>query len=253
MGEARDKDAKRVSFFAIDGSTGVPLWQNLGFEEPWWIGIEDVTDEVLLLHKFASPDMPQHRGIIALELKTGKRLWSNDEATFWFSHKTSVYVHRLLFEKRVASELDAKSGAVTKEFSEDGEPSLYRIREEAIRSNQDGLQFPEVVDPTLNVSEYAAVLKRELPAKGLLGAVELAVAGHFTVFNYHTVALEAGEEGTLVDSRLKIIDDRTGNAVYSDTLSRNSVGPVPDSFFIRNRTLFYIKDQKTLVAVQLTD
>jgi hypothetical protein len=251
VGEARNQETKRTSFFALDGNTGVPLWQNLVLNEQWWIGIEDISDGVLLLHEFASPDMPQHRGIIAIDLRTGNQLWSNGELTFWFAHNRSVYAHKMLFEKRVASELDVHTGQTVREFGEDLEPSLFEKREEAIRENQDGLQFPEIgefdrIDPRI-----AGMMRKELPATEVRGSVEYAHMDKFLLMNYHILVREGNEERPLLDNQLKIIDAANGKVIYYDTIVHNSRAPVPDSFFVRNGTVHYIKDQKTLTAIHL--
>jgi hypothetical protein len=251
VGEARNQETKRVSFFAIDGNTGVPLWQNLVLDEQWWIGIEDISDGVLLLHKFASPDMPQHRGIIAIDLRTGNQLWLNGELTFWFAYNNSVYAHKMLFEKRVASELDVHTGQTVREFGENLVPLLFEKREEAIRENQDGLQFPEIgefdrIDPRI-----AGMMRKELPATEVRGPVEYAHMDKFLLMNYHILARGANEKRPLLDNQLKIIDAASGKVIYYDTIVHNSPAPVPDSFFVRNGTVHYIKDQKTLTAIHL--
>ena len=251
VGEARNQETKRVSFFALDGNTGVPLWQNLTLDEQWWIGIEDIAAGVVLLHKFASPDMPQHRGIIAIDLRTGSPLWSNEELTFWFANDASVYAHKMLFEKRIASELDVHTGQTVREFGEDLEPTLFVKREEAIRSNQDGLQFPEIgefdrIDPSI-----AGMMKKELSAADVRGPVEYARMDKFLLMNYHIPAQESSEERPLLDNQLKIFNAVSGTVLYCDTIVHNSPAPVPDSFFVRKGTVHFIKDQKTLTAIHL--
>jgi len=101
VGEARDQDQKLVSFFALNAQSGVPLWRDLRLDEPWWAGIEAASDGVVLLHRFATPDMPQHKGILALDLKSGAQLWENRDVTFWFIRDGSVVAHRAVFEKRI--------------------------------------------------------------------------------------------------------------------------------------------------------
>lgn len=252
VGESRNQDSKRVSFFALNAATGVPLWQNLTFDEPWWIGIEDVTEGVLLLHKFASPDMPQHKGIIAVDLRTGQKLWSNDEPTYWFAHKSSVYVHKMTFEKLLASELDAKSGRTIKDFDQDLEPSLFRIREEALEANQDGLQFPEIAELDRVDPRIAGIVKQVLPSVGAHGPIEFAQREAYLLMNFHVPSKEATGEKTLLDNHLTIVDTATGRTMYRDIVVRNSPAVVPDSFFIRNGTVYYIKDHITLTAIRLS-
>ena len=250
--EARDQDAKRTAFLALDGDTGIPCWQDLVLDEPWWIGIEDVSGGVLLLHKFASPDMPQHQGIIAIELRTGKVLWSNNELIYWFAHENSVFAHRMMFDKRIVSELDLQTGQSIREFGEDFESSLFQRREEAAQANQNRLQFPEMaefedVDPRIS-----GIMKREIPTAEIQGNIEYAVINNVVLVNYYVPSRESGDEGPSLDNHFKILDIDNKRVLFSDTIFHNARAAVPDSFFVRNGMVYYIKDQKTLTAIRLS-
>ena len=206
MVEARDQEAKQAKFNALDSTTGIPFWRDLVLDEPWWVGIEDVASDVLLLHKFASPDMPQHQGIIAIGLRTGKLLWSNDELTYWFSHGSSVFAHKMMFEKRVASELNLLTGQLIREFAEDFEADLFRKREEAIQTSQNQLQFPEIAVFDRLDPRVAGIMKKELPAIAVQGTVEYARVGNLVLMNYHIPSKEPTEEGPSLDNHMKIVN-----------------------------------------------
>jgi len=250
--EAREQDTKRATFHALDATSGVAYWQDLMLDEPWWIGIEDVAKGTLLVHKFASPDMPQHLGIIALELRTGMRLWSNDELTYWFSSDDSVFAHRMMFDKRVASELDLHTGHVMKEIGEDFEFGLFQNREEAVQENQKGLQFPEVLDFERSDPIILRVAKKGLHSHQVQGAVEFARFENVVIVSFHTLSGEKSEERTLLDNYLKIMDIENGGLLFSDIISHTVQSAVPDSFFVRNNMLYFIKNQKTLTAIRLS-
>jgi len=253
VGESRNEDAKRATFFALDMETGTPLWQNLAFDEPWWIGIEDVTEEVLLLHKFASPDMPQHKGIIGVDLRTGRQLWSNDQSTYWFTHKNSLFVHKMMFEKRMASELDVRSGQLVKEFGEDQEASLFRIREEAHETDQNGISFPDAVELDRVHSNTARIIRKHLPATDVQGFVEFLQIDPLLLLNYFVPSRRSSSEKTLLDNHFKILETTGGRLLYSDTIARGAPAAVPDSFFVHNRIVYYVKDQKILTAIRLSN
>jgi hypothetical protein len=250
--EARDQDTKRAAFFALDGDTGIPRWQDLVLDEPWWIGIEDVSGGVLLLHKFGSPDLPQHQGIIAIELRTGKILWSNNELTYWFAQGNSIFAHRMMFDKRVASELNLQNGQSIREFGEDFESSLFQRREEAVKENQDGLQFPEMAELERVDPRISEMMKREFPATQMHGNVEYALVDKVLLMNYYVSSWESGDEGPSLNNHFKILDVDNNRVMFSDTIAHNVRVAVPDSFFVRNGMVYYIKDQKTLTAIRLS-
>jgi len=251
--ESRDQTEKRTMFCALDGTTGLPLWRDLVMDEPWWIGIEDVAQGILLLHKFASPDMPQHQGIVALELQTGKLLWSNNDLTYWFTYGSSIFVHRMMFDKRVASELNLKTGELMREFGEEFESDLFAKREAGLHENQKGLQFPEMVDFDRIDPRIAGIMKKALPLDKIKGPIEYVSRGDLVLMNYHIPVRTAHEDGIMLNNHFNIIDSRINKLQYGEIITHNSRTAVPDSFFVRNGMVYFIQEQKTLTAITLPE
>jgi len=50
---------------------------------------------------------------------------------------------------------------------------------------------------------------------------------------------------------LSVIDTSTKKKVYFDVLNESTPYPVPDSFFVDGQRVYYIKERKTLVALDL--
>ena len=82
--EEREKDNKQVYFNCLEIESGKKIFKNFQLEEKFWIGIEAVYNDVIYFHKFVKPDMPQHVGIIALDLGGKKILWENFSNSFLF-------------------------------------------------------------------------------------------------------------------------------------------------------------------------
>src|ERR1041385_7071151 len=112
VGEDRTLDNKKTTFFCIDQKSGEVRWQNVSFGEDWWISLEVIHDDIVFLHEYAVPSMPEHKKIFALSLPTGKLLWSNDTLKFEFVAGEHVYASRETFEARIFFELDVGTGAV---------------------------------------------------------------------------------------------------------------------------------------------
>ncbi|MBS4028163.1 MAG: DUF4905 domain-containing protein, partial [Ignavibacteriales bacterium] len=55
LGEDRNTEAKTVSYFCVEETTGKILWKNLKFDEPFWIGINAVYNNVAYFHEYESP------------------------------------------------------------------------------------------------------------------------------------------------------------------------------------------------------
>ncbi len=251
IGESRDQEKKLASFFALDSRTGDRLWEGLTLDEPWWVGIEDVTEGVLVLHKFGSPDMPGHRGIIGVDLRRGRAIWTNDELTFWFAYKQSIYAHKLAFERNQVYEIDALSGRLTREIASEEERALLKKKEEALIESGKDLLFPDKGIPAQVEPAILNVLAREIGSPDRFHDSECLVLGNVLVMNYHLRSKRSGAESILFDNHLIILDANRGRMLFSDCINRDSAAVVPDSFFVRKGMLLYVKDQKTLTAIML--
>src|SRR5258707_14789953 len=75
--EDRNVERKEVSFACLDHQTGKVFWADVQFQERWWISIDSICSGVLFLHEYASPDMPDHKKIYAVDLSSGVLIWSN--------------------------------------------------------------------------------------------------------------------------------------------------------------------------------
>jgi hypothetical protein len=55
VGEVRNVAKKTASFFCLNQMTGEVFWEDLKFDERWWIGIETIHEDIILLHGFSTP------------------------------------------------------------------------------------------------------------------------------------------------------------------------------------------------------
>jgi hypothetical protein len=251
VGETRDQHKKEVSFFALNALTGSVLWDNRLFDELWWIGTEAITNEVLLLHEYAQPDRPEHKGIVAIDLATGKQLWVNKDVTYWFSRGEKIFAYRTLFERRIGYEVDLRTGELLREYDEDLDTLLSLRRSALSESNQKGFMFPQVVVDSEEDPRILSRIRKEISDKPIQGDVEYIQWDDILLFNYHLQSDLKSQERFLLENRFHIVDLKSGEILYSDVLSDNSRAPVPDSFFVKDGFAYFVKDQRTLKAIQL--
>jgi len=251
VGECRSQDKKTTSFFCVDGSTGAPVWQDLRLQESWWIGIEAVHDNVLILHGFAEPDLPVHRGLMAFDVETGAERWRNDELTYWFGHRGQVYAHRDLFEKRIGYALNLDTGVVEQTYEESLEP-LHNLRKQASgEPDVEGLRFPELTNLGSLEASLGALIEREIRGKKIAGGTEVIVEDGFLLLSYHSVRPDSTIETPLYDNHFVIFDLEKRRSLFTGILVQNARAPVPDSFFVKSPFVYFVKDLNTLTAVRL--
>ncbi len=247
IGETRNQEKKLTSFFCIDICTGKPLWQNISFDEPWWIGIESVKKKWMILHGFVRPDMPEHRGIRIIDIETGKLLWRNDYLSFWFINDEKLYAHRYLFERHIGCELDIKTGTILNEYS-DNFDVLQNLRQKISQEFQHDVIFPEVFDVNNTELTVRTTIQRMTESKALEGWVEyFSKSGILIVSQYRSEQIQS--EPPLLNNVLIVYNLESKKTLYSKIIAKDVKVPSPDSFFIKNDFLFFIEHHKTLTAL----
>ena len=250
LGEDRDTEKKEVSFFCLNATNGDLLWKHNVFGEAWWIGIEGVVHDKVFLHGFRKPDMPEHGKIIAVDLGTGKELWRNNEYAFLYATRDRVLGFRDLFERRIYCELDAATGEFLQELREPPEDTYEK--KELSRGRNDFL-FPESLHH--DDSEYPIVnpvVLKYCAGETLRGSVEYVRVGGKAVFNYHAFQSHDQEKNIEdLQNKLCIVDESNGRQLFADVINSSTPSPVPESFFIDDATMYYVKEKHTLIALPL--
>lgn len=223
IGECRDPEKRVASFFCLDMATGKVVWEDLRLDEPWWVGIEAVQDDVILLHKFAKPDMPEHKGVWAYDVISGVQLWRNDDVAYWFVHDDRVIASRDFFERRVGYEIDLRTGSVLK--THDG--SLEALHELRLHATEDQtaseVTLPEVFNESEADETLAALIKKETKGRELSGRIEYIRQNDVLIFNVHVQSREnAG--GTKLENNLVIYRLPEKKRVFADVIGRNLTG-----------------------------
>jgi hypothetical protein len=251
VGESRDQEKKAASFFCLDAVSGRVLWQDLTLDEAWWVGIEGVLDDTLVLHGFASPDMPEHRGIRAYDVETGALRWQNDKATYWFGIGQRLFAYRDMFEKRVGYEFDLRTGELKTTYDQSLQ-ELHEIRSGAVTGEfVPDVVLPEIMDEATTEPATSEFLKRETKGKGIVGNIEFIQKNDILAFNYH-VRSEGTKTGQpLFENHLCVYRVSNGRRLFTDIIARDLKAQVPDAFFLHKRMLFFVRDQNILTALSL--
>ncbi|MFZ4619288.1 MAG: DUF4905 domain-containing protein [Bacteroidota bacterium] len=239
IGEDRNTENKSVTFFSLDAGNGTVLWKNKTFDEQWWIGLCGITKERLYLHGFRKPDMPEQKGIIAVDPANGTILWKNNDCTFLAIKSPNVYGYKDLFERRVYYRLNELTGELIEEMN-----MLPEDVPENGQYEKTDFTFSRTAAPD-DDSEIWSMLNKE---QGFVSA-DIITSGKYHVMNVYQKS--ADDERNLKNT-LYIIDTTTKKKVYSDVLNGSTAYAVPDSFFMDGQRVYYIKERKTFVALELT-
>jgi hypothetical protein len=98
-----------------------------------------------------------------------------------------------------------------------------------------------------DIALNAAVKRYVRPEKS--GITEFLTLPHHVVLTTfeHTADKRTGHVSTRV--YIRVLDARTGKEKLSETVAANASGQIPDTFFSQNGWVFYVKERKTLCAI----
>lgn len=250
VGEDRNLAGKSVSFFCINPTSGKVYWHDVQFHEKWWIGIEAIHRDIVFFHEFASPDLPGHKKIYAVELPTGKLLWFNEELEFLFACEEMVYASRIAGERRLFFELDMRSGAVLRE----PDFSAVNALRDTVLDVSGNVQFPHPFDASVDVPlSIKESIEQAITTARNPDSIEYLEMNRNVIVGYHdNVSPKAGEQVLL--QNIVIVDPKIGKIIYRDVLNSTDSAasiPVPDMFFGRGSFVYFVKEEKTLTAIDL--
>ncbi|MCU0453703.1 MAG: DUF4905 domain-containing protein [Bacteroidetes bacterium] len=235
VGESRDSEALRVSFFHIEARSGAARWKDRAWGEPWWTGLETVHGSVAILHEFAKPDMPDHGRIHVVDLATGDLLWSAAELTFAAAAGDRLLATRLDAVDRQQLILDLRSGEQVGLRDPSVDADEWTLSSGALHAAAEALQFPEPIAPA-NGDPNGGSTEEEIRGNGwkVLGSYEvISAAGPLTM-----------------RQRLRVFDAK-GRSVFDQVIHSSARSVVHDTFFVWDGILYFLKEQRSLVAVRL--
>ncbi|HWF44566.1 MAG TPA: DUF4905 domain-containing protein [Candidatus Kapabacteria bacterium] len=250
-GETRNVETKTASIFAIDVATGSVRWRDVAIREPWWFASETATDATLYIQTFRTPELPEPQGIIALDMHTGKERWMQPEFSFVaLGAQGIVYAMKQGFSRRDYFALDTLTGTVVQAFGEDATDAQL-ARDSARESDPNSYYATPLGED--HADRIRELLKGTMEINDIRGSIDVLEFGRYLILNYHARIQDRPEAAlqNLLSNELIVIDARTGDLLFRETLHRETPFPLPDNFFVTHRTLIYVKEKRILVGVPL--
>lgn len=243
--EERDINKKEVFFSCIDYKTGTPFWKNKTFaNEKFWIGIEGTSSNVLFLHLYEKPNIPNHKKIIAVELNSGDELWRNEDLVYYNSDRNNIYAFKQKFENKLFYKLNILTGEIEAELGNENEASyiISNIPEKDYSKYIFGVNIHELKEKN-NVFE---IISKHAPQNRYFDFIEYIEKDQYLIFNYYDKLKESK-----LTNRLVIHNMLENKTELIETINSSTPAPVPDSFFMYENLLFFVKDKQELVALEI--
>lgn len=245
--EERDIQNKEVFYSCIDRQTGKFFWKNKTYlNEKFWIGIEGTISKYLILHQFEKPDMPNHKKIINVDLITGEILWVNEELTFHSLNHESIYAYLTKFDDREFYQLSIENGELKKILGDEIE--FLNLVNSIPEKDYSKYSFAESAASLSSDDYQKEIIAKVIGNNNYLNFCEFIDKNNYLIFNYY----DKIEPRSLIN-RLVVFDKLEEKPVLIKTLNTSSPAPVPDSFFMYENDLYFIKDKTELEAYRLTN
>jgi hypothetical protein len=244
--ETRDINTKDVFYNCFILENGKEIFSNFQLEEKYWIGVEAFDDDVILFHNFPRPDMPNHRGIIALNVLSKNILWKNNEFSFLFVLDGKVYGFKQGFDERYFAAFDFSIGELTEDLGNDfNKINTLRIQSEN-KKNWGAYIYPKIFSDEENDERIRNVISEEIKNLEIEGEVEYNIAGNILLFNYHIK--NAVNNYTNKFSALNL--DK-GTVVLSEILNENVKSLLADSFFVYKNFMFLLRGKNEIIVYDI--
>jgi hypothetical protein len=256
--ETRNLSSRQVYFFSLNYKSNELFLKDYQVEEKWWVSIESVNGDTLYLNYFKTPELPEHLGITAIDVKTGNIKWTNTDLAFWFATDRDVYAVKELFEGKVYYRLDMGTGEIAKEYNDsDAENSLSQIQNMYESAHYSKFQNARIYVPDDESEEIdvRSHFKEKFRDIKYLGSVEYIKHNSYLVYNYHAdkgINLKEINERYL-SNILEIYNFDNDRHSYYDVINKEAANYVPDSFFVNDGYLFFVKERKEMVIINLDE
>lgn len=247
--EERDSKTKEVFFSCLDMESGKKIFKDFQLEEKNWIGIESIYNDIIFFHSYGKPDMPAHKSIIAFDILSKSILWQNDSYVFSFVYEEKVYCYQQRFESRVFFALDYLTGNVVEEFGSDF--TIINHLKEKIDEDfwKQNYLFPEYYDRNGPAEkDYQKYLQQILTEKVIKGEISYLNYEGILLFNYHEVT-----KTNTLSNEFIAVDLAKNKFLLKETLDKNLINLMPESFFVKDNFLFLIIDKTKLLVYSIME
>ncbi|TAH20362.1 MAG: DUF4905 domain-containing protein [Cytophagales bacterium] len=108
--EIRHTETKEVSFAVVDYEKSKLVFEGLGLEETWWVGMTAFYNGKLFFHSFADKQYPEPKGIIVADIFEQALIWEKQGVYLEEISKNVVYVCEIDDAERKRKSLDIQTG-----------------------------------------------------------------------------------------------------------------------------------------------
>jgi hypothetical protein len=228
--EIRHTEHKEVSFAVIDYHQNKILFEGLGLEEDWWVGLVGFHDGTLFFHKFAGKEYPQPLSLIAADVFAQSLIWEREGIYLEGFEENNIVVSSTTTQYQTWELLDIKGNTVR---------HLDSI-EQANLSHANHLLFPsQYTEGTNHFVTIAHFLKYKFGLNPQF-YIDYLEFGQYILMSYR-----------LNDNDYLLILNNKGEKLHEELLNSSTILPIEGSFFVVKDYLITTKQKSTLLFLYL--
>lgn len=227
--EVRDGLERKTSFSALDLIHGELLWNDITFEERWWVGLDGAAGDVALFSVFTDTSNPDRKSLIAYHIGEQKILWwRNDFSLSRLGLNCVLGISAQYGHREVV--LDLLSGNETSYIPQPPEEAIIRRPVQYVEGHP---YFSTVRTFLLSRFNFEAVISLEYLEESSL------------IF----ISCYSREEQGLINDLLVLSTD--GEMVLRENLGEQLKGIGQDTFFIYGGSVIFVKNRGGLFSYKI--
>jgi hypothetical protein len=228
--EVRSESERQVSFHAINLDTRTWLIQDLKFEEPWWVSLGEVSQNVVLFKLYTDTNNPDRKSVIAYDFIAKKIIWWRNNYAISGVHDDAVLgSEAALGMKFLALGLQDGLPLERETISHAGENFLVRKP----------LQYFQETSHFETVKSFIQVQFGMLP----VSIVEYLEVGQLVCMSFYV-----GEKEL---ANYLIVLRTTGEVILNERIGEQLKGIGMDTFFLLSGYLIFAKNKRELVSYKM--
>lgn len=240
--ETRDAGKLQASFSVIEADTGRILAQGLQATENWWVGLEAVYRQVLLLHGYADRQTGQHMGLQAFDAQSGRLRWKEERLSFYGLGREFVVGQVASGEKgpRFVA-LDYEQGLVLNPqlTLSEAQEEVTAISQELTEQFEVPVRYQPGTDYFNLLQDFVSARRGVMPVK----AIDYLETKKYILVGYYTL-LSSGNMATFL-----AIFNLEGDLLREERLMGEVAEAGAEAFFIFRKKIFVIQDGKSLLSL----
>jgi hypothetical protein len=228
--EVRNESQKQVSFFGIDLDTKTWLFEDVTFEEPWWVSLGEVSENVILFKLYTDTSNPDKKSVIAYDFIEKKMIW-------WRNNYAVSGVH-----DGVVLGSEAALGMKFLALSlQDGQPLENAI----ISQPKENFLVRKPLQYFQDTSHFETV-KSFIQSQ--FGMLPLSVIEYLEVGRLVCISFYTGEQEL---ANYLIVLKATGEVILNERIGEQLKGIGIGTFFLLPGYLIFAKNKRELVSYKM--